>query len=166
MTNPIKPHFCASEGDKYVNWWRVTQERSRASRCQVCWFAGFASLPLTGSSGSEPVFSLIPVWTSQLCSDSPYPTSPASFIPPSPPFCRLWRVSPPRRLKFYTRAPSLCPGRSSLDLGHGGVVLGQDLHQFVSPVKRVPEPAQLSRDLGGGWDLWKIDHVTQVGSQA
>lgn len=47
-----------------------------------------------------------------------------------------------------------CPGPSSLALGHGGVVLGQDLHQFVSPVKRVSEPAQLARDLRGGGDLW------------
>lgn len=164
MTNPIKLHFCAREINMLTDGaWRRSGHVLHGVRCvdsQV-----FASLPLTGSGGSEPVLPLSPVWTSQLCSDSPYPTSPASFIPPSPPFCRLWCVSPPRRLKFYTRAPSLCPGRSSLDLGHGGVVLGQDLHQFVSPVKRVPEPAQLSRDLGGGWDLWKIDHVTQVGSQ-
>lgn len=90
---------------------------------------------------------------SQLYSVSPYPTSPASFIPAAPPFHRPWRVSSPRPLKFYTRAPSFCPGRSSLDFGHSGVVLGQNLHQFVSPVERVPEPAQLSRDIRGGGDL-------------
>lgn len=84
-------------------------------------------------------------------------------------FCRLWRVFflLPDRFKFHTRAPSFCPGRSSLHLGHGGVVLGQDLHQFVPPVKRVPEPAQLSRDLRGGGDFCgKTEYVTQVGSQA
>lgn len=57
-------------------------------------------------------------------------------------------------LKCGTDAPLFCPGPSSLALGHGGVVLGQELHQLVSPVKRVSEPAQLARDLHGGGDLW------------
>lgn len=57
-----------------------------------------------------------------------------------------------RSLKIYTSAPLCCPGPPSLDFG--GVVLGQDLHQFVPPVQRVSEPAQLARDLRGGGDLW------------
>lgn len=67
----------------------------------------------------------------------------------------------------------LLSARSSLDLGHGGIVLGQDLHQFVSPVKRVPEPAQLSRDLGGVGDLCekqipshRSDHTRKKGSNS
>lgn len=57
-----------------------------------------------------------------------------------------------RSLKIYTSAPLCCPGPSSLDFG--GVVLGQDLHQYVPPVQRVSEPAQLARDLRGGGNLW------------
>lgn len=73
--------------------------------------------------------------------------------PPSP---RLRCVSPgllkclnATQMRLYFR-----PGPSSLHLGHGGAVLGQDRHQFVSPVKRVSEPAQLARHLLGGGDLW------------
>lgn len=89
-----------------------------------------------------------------------YPTGSTIF---SPPVARL--SSQTASFFLYTRAPSFCPGGSSLDLGHGGVVLGQDLHQLVSPVKRVPEPAQLSRDLHGGGDLCgKTDRVKTGGT--
>lgn len=81
-------------------------------------------------------------------------SSPSLYIHHPPP--RLWCVSPgllkclnATQMRLYFR-----PGRSSLHLGHGGAVPGQDLHQFVPPVKRVSEPAQLARDLLGGGDLW------------
>lgn len=167
MANPI---FVRQRVRKSFHGWRVTQVRPRAfTESGVVDSQVFASLFFdrfqwigTGLPiQSSPIIpDLLRLSVSNI-SSSIYPTRSTIFAA-----CG-GSLPPQTALNFTQDLRHSAPGRSSLHLGHGGVVLGQDLHQFVPPVKRVAEPAQLSRDLHGGRDFCgKTDYVTQVGSHA